>query len=101
MGHTVGKRVTAFVGVSAVGTAALLVSLLWPPAFWVCGVGIVLLGAVVSIASIGRRKDWGYIFWLPKATPSLTYLEVLMALTAVTLVVVPLVVILVKDMVSR
>lgn len=93
------NRLAVYGAVFGSGAVALSVSLLWPPAFWLCGIGGALLGIAVCIASIGRRKDFG-IFWLPKSTPPLPSWEVALSLTALMLVVIPLVVVVVRNVAS-
>jgi hypothetical protein len=100
MAPTADKRFAVYAPVVAGGAVALCVSLLWPPAFWLCGIGAVVLAVAASIASIGRRKVV-WIFWVPKATPPLASWEVALSLTAVMLLVVPLIVIVFRDIASR
>jgi hypothetical protein len=84
--------------VATIATAiALLVTFLWPPAFWLSGVGAAALALVVSVASIGRRESVLWVFWVPKDDPPLARWHALVAMPAVILLVVPLVVVLMKN----
>jgi hypothetical protein len=97
------QQVSASVRTSALWIAAavllsLCVSLAFPPAFWICGVGAAILGG--SLLAKGRRT--GQHDWLPgrQNDESLTPTERRWMLVAMVLIAVPLAVALVRALIS-
>lgn len=80
------------VWLASVAMLALAVASLFPPSFWLCGLGIPL--AVVGMLAHSARTDQWYTWqnWEPK----LSWFEGWAASTGVTLAIVPLVGILVR-----
>jgi len=76
--------------VIAPGLLALAISLLSPPAFWLCVIG----AALVVLAIFAQNKRTGQNDWLPwrENDSSLTLMEAKWGLAGATLVSVPLLV---------
>lgn len=79
-----------------VGAAALLVAVLFPPAFWLCFVGGALL-SIVMVANSNRTGESMNIPWRSSGTQKLTVTEATTGVTAVVVMAVPLVVAIAKS----
>jgi len=88
------SRVDAAI-LSFVALAALGVSIVWPPAFWLCGLGAGILTVACAVASFGRQQPVLFVFWVPTTKPLLRW-EMMLAMLGVVLLVIPLTVMLVK-----
>jgi len=90
------KAIDRSLRVQIVATAALCltIALAFPPAFWLCGVGLLTLA--LSISAQGRRT--GQTSWLPwrENDTSLSPAELRWALIAGVMIAVPLAVALVE-----
>ena len=72
-------------------TAALVVVATYPPAFWLCGIGVPLV-AIGSLANSARTNQW--MSWQNEG--SLNWVEGWAALTGAVLTALPLVAVLVR-----
>jgi uncharacterized integral membrane protein len=80
--------------------AALVVSWFRGPAFWLCGVGAVLLALVLLVQS-QRTGEWSYLPWRSDQKSSLTPVEAFAGMVALILMAAPLVVVLLSSVMVR
>lgn len=89
MSRGVVKSPATIVAVSFAGAGALLASLAFPPAFWLFGVGVVLI--VVAAIVNGRRTGvWLHTPWLASDREYLPPLEFVLGAAGILLMVIPL-----------
>jgi hypothetical protein len=82
----------------ATGAAiGLVIALIAPPAFWLCGVGGTLFAVVVSVNSV-RSGEWSYWPGRSNGGKPMTEGEVAAGLTAASLMAMPLLVVIARSL---
>jgi len=78
------------------GTIGIALSLLFPPALWVCAVGVTLLAVVLAVNTL-RTSERSYAPLRLKRNTKLTGAETAVALAAATLIAAPLIVMILRS----
>jgi hypothetical protein len=74
------------------GIGAGAVTMLFPPAFWLSGLGLILFNVVLTLRSI-RTGNWSTLPWRPKDNGNFTRFEATALVSASVITAIPLVVI--------